>query len=164
MDDRLKWQRQMLQLCLEPILTNEVSFVSLRCYSLGNKRNSRVNRLDLIPVLTLLVTLTVTLLITRIATVALTLTGLSHESARFQARSAMTGVGFTSRESEGVVNHPVRRRIIMWLMLLGNAGIVTMIATLMASFVNASPSNNEIVRNLLVLLIGLVALFWFANS
>lgn len=40
--------------------------------------------------------LAVSLLITRIATVALQLTGVSKANARFQARSAFTGVGYTT--------------------------------------------------------------------
>src|SRR5919202_5031770 len=76
----------------------------------------------------------VSLLITRVGTVALSLTGLSTESARFQARSAFFGVGFTTAEAESVVNHPVRRRIVLWLILLGNAGVISVIATLMLSF------------------------------
>lgn len=59
-------------------------------------------------VVSLLVVLTVSLLVTRIATVALTATGLSRETARFQARSAFSGSGFTTSESEAVVRHPVR--------------------------------------------------------
>ena len=35
-------------------------------------------------------------------------TGTSSELARFQARSAFTGVGFTTSEAESVVLHPVR--------------------------------------------------------
>src|SRR4051794_6231831 len=76
----------------------------------------------------------VSLLITRVGTIALTLTGMSTESARFQARSAFFGVGFTTMEAESVVNHPVRRRIVLWLILLGNAGVISVIATLMISF------------------------------
>lgn len=60
----------------------------------------------MIAILSLLAVLIVSLLITRIATVALTLTGLPRELARFQARSAFTGVGFTTSETEKVVNHP----------------------------------------------------------
>lgn len=120
--------------------------------------------MNLLPILTLLVTLTVTLLITRIATAALSLTGLSKEAARFQARSAMTGVGFTTRESEVVINHPVRRRIIMWLMLLGNAGIVTIVATLMASMVHVNQQATYVGRNIGVLGCGMLFLFWLANS
>jgi hypothetical protein len=59
----------------------------------------------MIAVVSLLTVITVSVLITRIATVALSHTGLSRESARFQARSAFTGVGFTTSESEKAVNH-----------------------------------------------------------
>src|SRR3954468_23096849 len=76
----------------------------------------------------------VSLIVARVGTVALTLTGMSRESARFQARSAFFGVGFTTNEAESVVGHPVRRRIIMWLILLGNAGVVTTMGTLLISF------------------------------
>ena len=48
----------------------------------------------------LLIFVALTLLINHIATVALSLTGLSREVARFQARSAFTGVGFTTNEAE----------------------------------------------------------------
>lgn len=82
----------------------------------------------------LLVVVLFSLLITRIATVALVATGLSHSAARFQARSAFTGTGFTTGEAENVVNHPVRRRIVMFLMLLGNAGLAAVIASLMIGF------------------------------
>lgn len=48
----------------------------------------------------LLTVVSLSLLITCIATVALTLTGLSREAAKFQARSAFTGVGYTVTEME----------------------------------------------------------------
>jgi hypothetical protein len=59
------------------------------------------------------VAISLSLLVTRIATEALALTGLSRTSASFQARSAFTGSGFTTQESEAVVQHPVRRRIVV---------------------------------------------------
>jgi hypothetical protein len=80
--------------------------------------------MSFVPIISLLVVLVLSLLVVRIATVALALTGLSQQLARFQARSAFTGSGFTTAESEKVVAHPVRRRIIMVLMLLGNAAII----------------------------------------
>ena len=58
-------------------------------------------------VVLLLIVAFVSLLITRVATVALTTTGMSAPVARFQARSAMSGVGFTTSEADSVVNHPV---------------------------------------------------------
>ncbi len=89
-------------------------------------------------ILTLLIVLALSLVVTRVATVALTATGLSREAARFQARSAFSGAGFTTKESESVVRHPVRRRIIMWLMLAGNAGIAAAMATLGELLLHAS--------------------------
>ncbi len=82
----------------------------------------------------------VSLLITRIATVALQLTGVSKANARFQARSAFTGVGYTTSEAEDVVSHPVRRRIVMLLMLLGNVGLVSLMSTVVVSFLAADES------------------------
>jgi len=104
----------------------------------------------------LVVTL-VTLLIARVATVALTLTGLSTEAARFQARSALTGTGFTTNESESVTGHPVRRRIVMMLMLIGGAGLVTVIATLMVGF---SGANEGQALDRVLLLVGGLTVLW----
>jgi len=81
-------------------------------------------------IVTVILILIFSILITRVASIALTHTGLSRESAKFQARSAFTGVGFTTTESEKVVNHPVRRRILLLLMILGNAGIIKGVASL----------------------------------
>ncbi|MDK1031820.1 MAG: potassium transporter TrkA, partial [Planctomycetia bacterium] len=66
----------------------------------------------------LLVIIALSLVIVRVATVALTLTGLSDDLARFQAYSAFTGVGFTTSESEHVARGRVRRRIICPVMLV----------------------------------------------
>ena len=64
------------------------------------------------PVIALLVIALVSLLAVRVAATALMMTGLSWDTASFQAYSAFFGVGFTTKEAELVVNHPVRRRII----------------------------------------------------
>ena len=111
----------------------------------------------------LLVIVAVSLVVTRVATVMLTATGLSREVARFQARSAFTGSGFTTRESEDVVNHPLRRRIVMALMLLGNAGIVASVGSLMIGFTRSSGGSAEWIK-LGELVGGLVALVWISRS
>lgn len=103
------------------------------------------------------------LLVTHVATVALTLTGLSRQLAQFQARSAFSGVGFTTNEAEKVVNHPVRRRIIMLLMILGNAGIVTVISSLILTFIAADTLADWLWR-LLLLIVGLAVLWYLAVS
>ena len=117
----------------------------------------------MVSIVSLLLVLAISILVTRIATIALTHTGLSRESARFQARSAFTGVGFTTSESERVVNHPVRRRILLVLMLLGNAGIVTAMSSLILSFINPEDSGSMTAR-MLILVVGVVFLLVAANS
>ena len=73
-------------------------------------------------------------LIVRIATVILKLTGLDENTARFQAISAFTGTGFTTREAELILDDPTRRRTATVLMILGKVGIVSVIAGLFFSF------------------------------
>jgi hypothetical protein len=111
----------------------------------------------------LLIVALLSLLITRIATVALTVTGMPKESARFQARSALTGAGFTTSESEAVVSHPVRRRIVMALMLIGSAGLVTAVAGLLGGFRAAARDDEQLVRGSL-LLAGLILVYLVSRS
>ena len=103
------------------------------------------------------------LIITRLATVALAMTGLSREAARFQARSAFTGTGFTTTEAEKVVNHPVRRRIIMSLMLLRSAGIITIILSLILSFASVEDRDGRLFY-LVLLATGAAGLLLIARS
>ena len=116
----------------------------------------------MVAIVSLLAIITLSIVITRVATVMLTATGLSRDVARFQARSAFSGAGFTTNESESVVNHPVRRRIVLQLMLLGAAGVVTSLTSLLLSFTGAT--EGQTARRILTLLIGLVALRLFAGS
>lgn len=110
----------------------------------------------------LLVVVAISLLITRVAVVILVATGLSREQARFQARSAFTGAGFTTSESEQIVRQPLRRRVIMFLMLLGNAGIVAAAGTLIIGFQNsgAGPAFGKVAE----LIVGLFALLFASRS
>ena len=102
--------------------------------------------LGIIGIIALLTVLALSLLITRLATIALSLTGLSRQAASFQARSAFTGTGFTTGESEKVVNHPVRRRVIMILMILRSAGLVTVLISGILSFVGPEHPWDRLIR------------------
>jgi len=116
----------------------------------------------MLAIVSLLLVISISILLTRIATIALTHTGLSRETARFQARSAFTGAGFTTEESEKVVTHPVRRRIVLLLMLVGNAGIVTSISSLMLTFVGAERSK-DVVWKVVLIAVG-IAVLWTAAA
>jgi len=86
----------------------------------------------------LLIAILVSFIVVRIGGFALQLTGIEPDVARFQALSAFSGTGFTTREAERVVGNRTRRRIVTILIILGNAGTVTVIATLVASFTQVS--------------------------
>ena len=113
-------------------------------------------------ILTFLFVLVVSIVVVRIATIALSLTGLSHESAKFQARSAWTGTGFTTSESEKIVNHPVRRRIITMLMIVRGAGLISMITTLLIGFGGADEQQSFL--RVAILVVGLVLLWGLSES
>jgi hypothetical protein len=117
----------------------------------------------MIPIVLLVISLLLSLTITRIGTLALTLTGMSEDAAAFQANSAFYGVGFTTHESEFVVNHPVRRRVVMVLMVLGNLGVATLVATVLGSVMTIN-SSGQWGRNLLMLGLGCTGLVAIANS
>ena len=117
----------------------------------------------MIPVVSLLIVVTLSILVTRVASIALTHTGLSMESARFQARSAFTGVGFTTTESEKLVNHPVRRRILLLLMLLGNAGIVSAVSSLLLTGMSMDEGATPALK-VVLLVAGIVVLWGVASS
>ena len=85
------------------------------------------------PVLSLITILTISLFVTRVAASILEHTGLSRDTARFQSRSAFSGVGFTTAEAESVTTHPLRRRVVMTLMLIGPIGTASVMAALLLS-------------------------------
>lgn len=114
--------------------------------------------------ISLIIIFTLSVLITKIASEALIHTGLSKESAKFQARSAFTGVGFTTREAESIVRHPVRRRIVMSLMLIGNVGVISALASLMLTFINGSQEGMPNIIRLLIIIGSLVVLWALSKS
>lgn len=90
----------------------------------------------MLSILLLILTLALSALVVRVGAIALEITGLPEEKAYFQALSAFVGVGFTTRETELVMNHPERRRIIKMMIRLGGAGVITSIASLAGALVS----------------------------
>jgi Trk K+ transport system NAD-binding subunit len=81
----------------------------------------------------LLAIIIASLICVRAGAIALELTGMDRTKARFQALSAFTNTGFTTRETEEAVHFPVRRKIITVLIIVGHAGTVSVIATFATS-------------------------------
>lgn len=83
----------------------------------------------MVPVLLFIIILFASWIIVRIGAIAFQITGLEWSLAKFQALSCFSGTGFTTRESELIVSDKRRRQIASILMILGNAGLVSLIAT-----------------------------------
>jgi Trk K+ transport system NAD-binding subunit len=99
----------------------------------------------------------ISFLVIRAAAIALMMTGMDEKRAKFQALSAFSGTGFTTREAESVISNPKRRRIITWLMILGNAGIVTVIVTATSSLVTTK--GYQLSVNVMILLAGIFLIY-----
>jgi hypothetical protein len=74
------------------------------------------------------------------------LTGLKSEVSRFQVISMMTGTGFTTRESELISGHPIRRKLATFLILFGAFSLAVIISSI-SSFL----AEGLRIRNLLVI-------------
>jgi hypothetical protein len=112
----------------------------------------------------MLVVLTIWLFILWFGSIALEATGMERKRARFQAMSALTGTGFTTREAEDIVSHPRRRLIAGWLMFLGNAGILLfLLIILIIVIVGIKPAKSMSPAFIIALAIppiALMVLYW----
>jgi len=112
--------------------------------------------------LALLTIVVISLVVVRVGATALMMTGLSWDTASFQAYSAFFGVGFTTKEAEMVVDHPIRRRIIKHLILFGNIGLTSAFATLVVTFVQTS-GTTQTLKTLGLIVGGLIILVILSN-
>jgi hypothetical protein len=113
-------------------------------------------------VILLIVFICISYLIVRIGAIALEMTGMERSRARFQALSAFSGTGFTTREAESVVSHPRRRKIVTYLMILGNAGIVSVIATFVLSLKETGVFRPSL--NLVIIIVSIFILYRIASQ
>lgn len=109
----------------------------------------------------LLLIVLLSIVVVRAGAVALTMTGLSMDMARFQSLSAFTGTGFTTKESESIVTNPARRTIIQVLMLLGNAGLFSALAALIIGF--SQTGGQSLFVRFLFAIAGLLSLLLLSN-
>jgi hypothetical protein len=108
---------------------------------------------------------TFSFVVVRVAAVAMRHTGLPENVARFQCVSALTGTGYTTSESETIVNYPVRRRIILSLMVFGNLGLVSVSATFIVSFLGTAAEPGATTRQVVMFLLAIgVTLLVMANK
>jgi hypothetical protein len=109
----------------------------------------------------LLIVIALSFLVVRIGTIALTMTGLSEEVARFQSLSAFSGAGFTTSETESITDEIARRRIAAVLIRAGSVGAVSAIATTILTFVGGG---EETWLQILILVAGAGGILALARS
>jgi hypothetical protein len=102
------------------------------------------------------------LLVVRAGAIALAMTGMDEKKARFQALSAFTRTGFTTKEAELITRNPRRRTIVTWLMILGNAGIITVIVTATSSLASTT-SGSALAIGTLLLIAGVILVYFIAR-
>jgi hypothetical protein len=112
---------------------------------------------SIVYVLPVILVIAISAFVVKIAAVALKMTGLDEKKAYFQALSAFTGTGFTTKDSESVLVNETRRKIIIFLMILGNAGLITVITTIVISFGRSNVL--PLLLNVGIVLLVIVALF-----
>ena len=123
------------------------------------------NRLEwpvAVTVALLLLVIVGSFVVVRFGAVLLELTGMPWEQAKFQSLSAFSNSGFTTREAEDVMRHPVRRRIVTYLIIIGNAGIVTTIGAFAGSVMSG-----DYLRTLLkvaLVFAAIMVFFWIARQ
>ncbi len=111
-------------------------------------------------VLLLLIVLA-SVLVVRAGAVALEITGMDPEKARFQSLSAFTNTGFTTAESQEITRYSVRRRIVGVLIVLGYAGTVSVIATFATSL--AAGDLEALALHVGILVVSLYVLYRIAS-
>jgi len=111
-----------------------------------------------VSIILLFVFIMASFVVVRIGATAFEITGIPWEHAKFQALSAFTNSGFTTKEAERIVDHPVRRKIASYLIIGGNAGIVTVIGSFASAFVGTDIT--EALVNVLIIGAGLVLFTW----
>lgn len=100
------------------------------------------------------------ILIADIITTLFRLTGMTEERARFQVISLLTNSGFTTQESEAVVNLKIRRRLAKATMMFGYAFTVTILSTTVNVFMSMSDSELSAVIVLLPVLLLSLGIFY----
>ena len=103
------------------------------------------------------------LVVVRFGSNALILTGMSEQAARFQAASAFFGVGFTTAEAEMVMRHAVRRRVVLHLIVAGNVGLTSALATLIVTFVQKDGSEMSHWVQFLIVVFGIAGVAFLSN-
>jgi hypothetical protein len=81
-------------------------------------------------ILFILVYIVIVVTVIEINVILFTFTGLDKNISRFQVISMLTGTGFTTGESELIIEHPIRRKLGAFLILFGAFSLAVIISAI----------------------------------
>ncbi|MGG5460638.1 TrkA C-terminal domain-containing protein [Clostridium sp. B9] len=111
-------------------------------------------------VLTFILFLMIFLIVVDFFAILFRLTGVPIDKARFQVTSLLTGTGFTTKESEIIVQHPTRRKLAVWLMGFSYAST----ATIISFAVNIITSSVLDIGSLAIIILFVIFVMFFHKS
>lgn len=79
-------------------------------------------------IITFILFLTAFILVINFFSILFRMTGMPIKKARFQVVSLLSSTGFTTKESEAIVQHPTRRKLASWLMIFSYVSTATFIS------------------------------------
>jgi hypothetical protein len=105
----------------------------------------------------LLIYFVIVVVVIEIHVILLRLTGLKLEISRFQVISMMTGTGFTTGESELILGHPIRRKLVAFLILFGAFSLAVRISSISNLLSNEiSTKDSLVIAEILLLACGVL--------
>ncbi|WP_245671306.1 TrkA C-terminal domain-containing protein [Pseudobacillus wudalianchiensis] len=88
-----------------------------------------------------------------ISVILFNLTGLEEAVSRYQVISMLTNTGFTTDEAQLIIDHPVRRRLSMFLILFGAFSLAVVISSITNILSNDLRLKELMVINIVLLVI-----------
>lgn len=105
------------------------------------------------------------IMIAEIFTVLFRLTGLTEEKAKFQVISLLTNSGYTTQESEIIVNSKIRRKLASITMIFGYAFTVTIVASVVNIFFALTLSQlSHVISGIVILAVFIVVILGMQRS
>lgn len=106
--------------------------------------------------LALVIYVVVVLLVIEVLSTAFEMTGVPHEKAKFQVIAMFTS-GYSTKESEIITQHPVRRKLALFVMIFTYVSNVTLFS-IIVNLTKSQITKNLVLKSLFVLIIFLVFL------
>ena len=89
------------------------------------------------------------------------LSGLTKDEARFQVTSLLTGTGFTTSESEKMLETKKRKRITRDIMIISYIFNITIISTIVTLFTS---TGKYTIRDLIIGILFVFVIFWILSD